>query len=45
MEQVPGFSRQWNSSVNWIRDQISVSNMALLRDLAGRVAVDEPCGS
>ncbi|RAO57184.1 hypothetical protein LUPAC06_03372 [Micromonospora saelicesensis] len=43
LEQVPGFSRQWNSSVNWIRDQISVSNMALLRDLAGRVAVDEPC--
>ncbi|MCG5461953.1 SCO2521 family protein [Micromonospora sp. NPDC053740] len=44
LEQVPGFSRQWNSSVNWIRDQISVSNMALLRDLAGRVTIDEPCG-
>ena len=44
LEQVPGFSRQWNSSVNWIRDQISVSNMALLRDLAGRVAVASRAG-
>ncbi|NBE83502.1 SCO2521 family protein [Micromonospora rubida] len=43
LEQVPGFSRQWKSSVNWIRDQISVSNMALLRDLADRMAVDQPC--
>ncbi|OKI56192.1 SCO2521 family protein [Micromonospora sp. CB01531] len=42
LEQVPGFSRQWKSSVNWIRDQISVSNQALLRDLAGRVAVSQP---
>lgn len=45
LEQVPGFSRQWNSSVNWIRDQVSVSNMALLRDLASRIAVKEPCGA
>ncbi len=45
LEQVPGFSRQWNSSVNWIRDQISVGNMALLRDLAGRMAVNQPCGA
>ncbi|QLQ36700.1 SCO2521 family protein [Micromonospora robiginosa] len=44
LEQVPGFSRQWNSSVNWIRDQISVGNMALLRDLAGRGCLDQPCG-
>jgi hypothetical protein len=44
LEQVPGFSRQWNSSVNWIRDQISVGNMALLRDLAGRMPADQPCG-
>ena len=44
LEQVPGFSRQWNSSVNWIRDQISVGNMALLRDLAARMSVDQPCG-
>ncbi|SBT39048.1 SCO2521 family protein [Micromonospora auratinigra] len=43
LEQVPGFSRQWNSSVNWIRDQISVGNMALLRDLAARTAVEQPC--
>ncbi len=43
LEQVPGFSRQWKSSVNWIRDQISVANMALLRDLADRVAVNQPC--
>ncbi|MFG1677561.1 SCO2521 family protein [Micromonospora sp. NPDC049282] len=43
LEQVPGFSRQWHSSVNWIRDQISVGNMALLRDLAGRMSVDQPC--
>ncbi|MEU4397233.1 SCO2521 family protein [Micromonospora orduensis] len=44
LEQVPGFSRQWNSSVNWIRDQISVGNMTLLRDLAGRMSVDQTCG-
>ncbi|AEB44582.1 SCO2521 family protein [Micromonospora maris] len=44
LEQVPGFSRQWNSSVNWIRDQISVGNLALLRDLASRMSVDQPCG-
>ncbi|SBT45988.1 SCO2521 family protein [Micromonospora narathiwatensis] len=43
LEQVPGFSRQWNSSVNWILDQITVGNMALLRDLADRVAVNQPC--
>lgn len=43
LEQVPGFSRQWHSSVNWIRDQISVGNMALLRELAGRMPVDQPC--
>ncbi|WP_405106785.1 SCO2521 family protein [Micromonospora sp. NBC_01405] len=43
LEQVPGFSRQWKSSVNWIRDQISVSNMTLLRDLADRMAVNQPC--
>lgn len=43
LEQVPGFSRQWKSSVNWIRDQISVANMALLRDLADRVAINQPC--
>ncbi|MFD2762834.1 SCO2521 family protein [Micromonospora eburnea] len=42
LEQVPGFSRQWNSLVNWIRDQITVGNMALLRDLADRVAVGQP---
>ncbi|NGM13293.1 SCO2521 family protein [Verrucosispora sp. WMMA2044] len=45
LEQVPGFSRQWQSSVNWIRDQITVGNMAILRDLAGRAAVSQPCGS
>ncbi|MFY1593646.1 SCO2521 family protein [Micromonospora sp. WMMD737] len=44
LEQVPGFSRQWKSSVNWIRDQISVNNMALLRDLAHRVTAQQPCG-
>ncbi|MCI4066722.1 SCO2521 family protein [Micromonospora sp. R77] len=44
LEQVPGFSRQWNSSVNWIRDQISVGNMALLRDLAGRTTGNQSCG-
>ncbi|MEU8261983.1 SCO2521 family protein [Micromonospora sp. NPDC048999] len=43
LEQVPGFSRQWKSSVNWIRDQISVANMALLRDLADRVEITQPC--
>ncbi|MEU6021972.1 SCO2521 family protein [Micromonospora sp. NPDC048871] len=44
LEQVPGFSRQWNSSVTWIRDQVSVGNLALLRDLAGRMSIDQPCG-
>ncbi|MFJ8579594.1 SCO2521 family protein [Micromonospora sp. NPDC093277] len=42
LEQVPGFSRQWNSLVNWIRDQITVGNLALLRDLADQVAVGQP---
>ncbi|MEU2614272.1 SCO2521 family protein [Micromonospora sp. NPDC007271] len=37
LEQVPGFSRQWKASVNWIRDQITVGNMTLLRELADRV--------
>ncbi|GGM54608.1 hypothetical protein GCM10011608_44470 [Micromonospora sonchi] len=45
LEQVPGFSRQWNSSVNWIRDQISVGNMALLRDLAGRMRSTSRAGA
>ncbi|GHJ09276.1 hypothetical protein TPA0907_36430 [Micromonospora humidisoli] len=43
LEQVPGFSRQWNSSVNWIRDQITVANLTLLRDLAGRMSTGQPC--
>ncbi|WP_422752595.1 SCO2521 family protein [Micromonospora sp. WMMD708] len=44
LEQVPGFSRQWNSSVTWIRDQIAVANLTLLRDLAGRTPAGQQCG-
>ncbi|WP_089006964.1 SCO2521 family protein [Micromonospora viridifaciens] len=42
LERVPGFSRQWKSSVNWIRDQIAVGNMTLLRELAARVGSASP---
>ncbi len=30
-EQRPGFTRQWNASVSWIRDQIAIATMALLQ--------------
>ncbi|MFB9235800.1 SCO2521 family protein [Plantactinospora siamensis] len=43
LEQVPGFSRQWNSAVSWIRDQTAAANLALLRDVADRVPLGEPC--
>ncbi|WP_433214388.1 SCO2521 family protein [Dactylosporangium sp. CS-047395] len=32
LEQRPGFTRQWNSSVNWIRDQLTSGTMALLEN-------------
>jgi hypothetical protein len=31
IEKRPGFSRQWQASVNWIRDQIAIGTMALLQ--------------
>ncbi|MFC7548919.1 SCO2521 family protein [Plantactinospora sp. GCM10030261] len=40
LDQTPGFSRQWLSLVNWIRDQISV---AVLRNLADRKPDQQPC--
>jgi hypothetical protein len=30
LEQRPGFTRQWETSVNWIRDQIAIATMELL---------------
>ncbi|ASW55352.1 SCO2521 family protein [Plantactinospora sp. KBS50] len=43
LEQEPGFSRQWNSSIGWIRDQVTAGNLALLRQLRDRILVDQPC--
>jgi hypothetical protein len=34
IERSPGFSRQWNASVNWIRDQLAAGTMALLQSVA-----------
>jgi hypothetical protein len=34
IERHPGFSRQWNTSVEWIRDQIAVGSIALLQAAA-----------
>jgi hypothetical protein len=31
IERRPGFTRQWEASVNWIRDQIAIGTMALLQ--------------
>lgn len=31
IERSPGFTRQWNASVNWIRDQLAAGTMALLQ--------------
>jgi hypothetical protein len=31
IERRPGFTRQWDASVNWIRDQISIGTMTLLQ--------------
>src|SRR5262249_12047824 len=31
LEQRPGFTRQWEASVNWIRDQIAIATMVLLQ--------------
>jgi hypothetical protein len=31
IEKRPGFTRQWNASVNWIRDQVAIGTMALLQ--------------
>lgn len=39
MEQRPGFSRQWNASVSWIRDQVAVGTMALLQAATADVMV------
>jgi hypothetical protein len=33
IERRPGFTRQWDASVNWIRDQISIGTMTLLQAL------------
>jgi hypothetical protein len=33
-EQSPGYSRQWNTLVNWIRDQMSIGTMTLLHSRA-----------
>ncbi|PTA48254.1 SCO2521 family protein [Micromonospora sp. RP3T] len=45
LEEVPGFSRQWTSSVNWIRDQLTVGTTALVRELADRAAASRPGGA
>ena len=31
IEKRPGFTRQWEASVNWIRDQVAIGTMALLQ--------------
>ncbi len=36
IERSPGFSRQWNASVNWIRDQVAAGTMALLQACVSR---------
>jgi hypothetical protein len=34
IERNPGFTRQWNASVNWIRDQLAAGTIALLQTVA-----------
>ncbi len=34
IEKRPGFTRQWNASVNWIRDQLAIGTIALLQAVA-----------
>ena len=34
IERNPGFTRQWNASVTWIRDQVAAGTLALLRTVA-----------
>ncbi len=37
LEQRPGFTHQWNASVNWIRDQIAVGTIGLMQTLLPRL--------
>jgi hypothetical protein len=34
LEQQPGFTKQWTASVSWVRDQVALSTIMLLRSLA-----------
>jgi hypothetical protein len=38
IESHPGFSRQWNTAVEWVRDQITVGSVALLQAAASGIA-------
>ncbi len=34
LEQQPGFTKQWEASVSWIRDQVTLNTITLLSSLA-----------
>jgi hypothetical protein len=38
IERRPGFTRQWNASVNWMRDQVAAGTIALLEVCSRRLS-------
>jgi len=42
IEHRPGFSRQWDASVSWIRDQVTVGTMALMQAMTPTLPVRVP---